>query len=324
MQTISMVYVYPSTWVKIDATGDEVFTAGVSTTESADKVSLFVVPDSTDVGKAVKAVYDRKLSVVGVKSDIVSTKTITLVDGKTPATEVVVGAKIMGVNNLFGYALAISKQGKLIFITGYTFGDSQRQAFVKEIASTLSNGTDSSSSATVQSPAVSQSAGSTSASPSPSPAGEVSASLTISDVKYEIAPNGFPASAYDVTVTWTTSSPATSEIDYIRSGDGFLNTSYTLNDKNFGDGCPYQCDSTLAGDRGIANCWTECINKITYIKTDSKPVTDHSILLRNLHADSVLSSAMIRTNYKVFYLKVKSTGENNQTAESSAYSLTLE
>jgi hypothetical protein len=72
-----------------------------------------------------------------VKVNIVSSKATTLADGKTPATEVVIGAKIMGVYDLWGYALAIVKGDKIVFASSNTFGGPASQAVCQEIAQTL-------------------------------------------------------------------------------------------------------------------------------------------------------------------------------------------
>jgi hypothetical protein len=72
-----------------------------------------------------------------VKVDIVSSKATTLADGKTAATEVVIGAKVMGIYDLYGYALATVQGDKIIFASANTFGGGDAQAVVKEIAQTL-------------------------------------------------------------------------------------------------------------------------------------------------------------------------------------------
>ena len=130
---------YPKKWVKVDAAGDQVYAIAASTTQGADNASLSVVAKADDVAKAVKASYDSNpaLSSLGVKVDIVSSKATTLADGKTPATEVVIGAKIMGIYDLYGYALATVKGDNIIFASANTFGGGDAQSVVKEIAQTL-------------------------------------------------------------------------------------------------------------------------------------------------------------------------------------------
>jgi hypothetical protein len=97
---------FPKKWVKVDSAGDQVYAVSASSAQGADNASLSVVAKGDDIAKAVKASYDSNpaLSSLGVKVNIVSSKATTLADGKTAATEVVIGAKIMGVYDLYGYA----------------------------------------------------------------------------------------------------------------------------------------------------------------------------------------------------------------------------
>jgi hypothetical protein len=130
---------YPKKWVKVDAAGDQVYAVAASTTQGADNASLSVVAKADDIAKAVKTSYDTNpaLSSLSVKVDIVSSKAITLADGKTVATEVIIGAKVMGIYDLWGYALATVQGDKIIFASANTFGGGNAQAVCKEIAQTL-------------------------------------------------------------------------------------------------------------------------------------------------------------------------------------------
>ena len=324
--TYGVSFMYPKTWVKLDASGDLICSVAVSNAVGADNAMLAVVAKTDDIAKWVKEQYDIALSPVGVKCDIVSARDVTLADGKTPATEVVVGAKIYDTVDLFGYTLVVSQGSKLLSISGTTFADSEHQALVKEIASTLAIGTDSSMSTAIKSPDTSQSTASTIASTANSQAREALPSLTISDVKYDIEPNGYPAPVYDVTVTWTTSVPSTSEVSYIRSDEGFSHSQYTLLGEKFGYGCPeVNSDSHfIASTLGDIRFRIQCINKITYVKSDTKLVVDHSVILHDLFKDTEQSETGINTTHQNFYLKVKSTSENNQTVESPIFSFKVE
>jgi hypothetical protein len=130
---------YPKKWVKVDSSGDQVYSVQASSTQGADSASLSVVAKADDLAKAVKASYDSNpaLSSLNVKVDIVSSKATMLADGKTAATEVVIGAKVMGIYDLYGYALATVKGDKILFISANTFGGGNAQAVVKEIAQTF-------------------------------------------------------------------------------------------------------------------------------------------------------------------------------------------
>jgi hypothetical protein len=130
---------YPKSWVKVDAAGDQVYSVAAAATQGADGASLSVVAKVDDIAKAVKASYDSNpaLSSLNVKVDIVSSKVTTLADGKTAATEVFVAAKIMGIYDLWGYALATVKGDKIVFVSGNTLGGGNKQAVVKEICQTF-------------------------------------------------------------------------------------------------------------------------------------------------------------------------------------------
>jgi hypothetical protein len=323
--TYNISFMYPKTWVKKDPSGDQVYTVAVSSAEGADNASLTVVAKTDDIAKAVKVQYDIALSSAGVQCDIVSANPITLADGKTPATEVSVVANI-GEAKLSGYALAISKDSKLIFITVSTFGDAEKQAFVKEIASTLASGTDPGTGTSVQSPDTSKASGSGTPSSVPPLVREAPASLTISDVKYEIAPKGFPVYAYDIAVVWTTSVPSTSEVSYIRSDEGFSNSSYILTGQKFGEGCPETYTDSQFTPSALAEIRNRvhCVNKITYVNSDPQLVIDHKIILHDLFKDTETSEAGINKTHQNFSLKVTGKDASGQSAESTAYSIRLE
>jgi hypothetical protein len=72
---------------------------------------------------------------------MVSTKSVTLADGKTPATEVIMSISLnMATLKCNGeiYALAITKGDKIVFVAAGNCGGSAEQvAMIREIASTL-------------------------------------------------------------------------------------------------------------------------------------------------------------------------------------------
>ena len=130
---------YPKSWINQDASGNLYYAIAASSAQSADKGGLGATEKADDIAKAVKESYDAApaLSRLGVKVNIVSSKATTLADGKTPATEVIIGAKIMGMYDLWGYALAFVKGDKIVFAAFNTFGGPASQAVCQEIAQTL-------------------------------------------------------------------------------------------------------------------------------------------------------------------------------------------
>jgi hypothetical protein len=130
---------YPKSWINQDASGNLYYAIAASSAQSADKGGLGATEKADDIAKAIKESYDASpaLSRLGVKVNIVSSKATTLADGKTPATEVIIGAKIMGMYDLWGYALAIVKGDKIVFAAFNTFGGPASQAVCQEIAQTL-------------------------------------------------------------------------------------------------------------------------------------------------------------------------------------------
>lgn len=132
-------YMYPKSWVKIDLTGPMVSAVAASSTQGADSVSANVVPQAADFSVAMKAMYDENpgLKSLGVKVDIVSSKAVTLADGKTAASEAVCTAKVMGMYDLWAYGIGINKGGKTIAVTGWTLGGQAKKDLVTEISKTL-------------------------------------------------------------------------------------------------------------------------------------------------------------------------------------------
>jgi pimeloyl-ACP methyl ester carboxylesterase len=129
---------YPKNWITVDPLADAIFVLVATRDAGADNANISVVADTADVAKAIKLSYDTNpvLVAYNMKMDIVSSKAVTLSDGKTPATEVLLHTSVSGID-LYSYTLAISKGGKLIFSCGNTLGGSSQQALVREIAQTL-------------------------------------------------------------------------------------------------------------------------------------------------------------------------------------------
>jgi hypothetical protein len=129
---------YPKSWVKVDLAPDVIFRVAASTAQGADLVGVTVIPEAADFGKAMKDAFDNDpvLKSLGVKMNVDSSKATTLADGKTPANEAIVSAKIMGMD-LYGYCFGINKGGKTIAVTGATLAGDKNKALMKEIAQTL-------------------------------------------------------------------------------------------------------------------------------------------------------------------------------------------
>jgi hypothetical protein len=130
---------YPKSWINQDASSNLYYAIAASSAQSADKGGLGATEKADDIAKAIKASYDASpaLSRLNVKVNIVSSKATTLADGKTPATEVIIGAKVLGMYDLWGYALAIVKGDKIVFAAFNTFSGPASQAVCQEIAQTL-------------------------------------------------------------------------------------------------------------------------------------------------------------------------------------------
>ena len=130
---------YPKTWIKGDAVNNQVFALLASTAQGADSVSAYVIAKAPDFGKAVKAQFDAdpQLKNLGVTVDINSSKATMLADGKTAANEAIVTAKIMGIYDLWAYALGVDKGDKTIFVTGWTLGGQAKKDQIVEICKTL-------------------------------------------------------------------------------------------------------------------------------------------------------------------------------------------
>jgi len=142
--------------------------------------------------------------------------------------------------------------------------------------------------------------------------------LSISDVKYDIGnvyAEGHYNSAFscDAIISWTTSVPATSEVNYIRNDEGFAQWYYSVVGKRFGDGCPEDCDKWAAREAN-SSCNTWCVNKINYSQRDIKLVTDHRVTLKGLYVGCATRG--VNTYYKSFYFKVTSYDANGTKAES--------
>lgn len=124
--------------------------------------------------------------------------------------------------------------------------------------------------------------------------------------------------AYDVIISWTTSVPATSEVNYIRNNESFSQEYYSVIGRNFGDGCP---ETYEAGKFNESSYDALCVNKIDYSQRDSKLVTDHKVTLKGLYVGCVTAS--VNTYYKNFYFKVTSFDANGTKAESPVYNFQL-
>jgi len=95
--------------------------------------------EAADYSKAFKAAYDNSAALknLGVVTKVESTKAITLADGKTPAYEAILSAKIMGMYDLWAYGIGTNKGGKTIDVDGWTLGGDAKQKILQESVKTL-------------------------------------------------------------------------------------------------------------------------------------------------------------------------------------------
>ncbi len=137
-------FMYPANWAPAEKSGAMVFAVAANSFQGADSVNASVAPagssntPETDFGKAIKVAFDESpgMKNVGATVDIQSTKITMLADGKTPAVEAIVTARIMIVN-LWGYSLGVNKGDKAIVITGFTLGDQASKDQIMAICKSL-------------------------------------------------------------------------------------------------------------------------------------------------------------------------------------------
>jgi len=128
---------YPNNWVKKDKS-NAVFCVASDESMMADTAVIGVTTESNDIPAAIKAMIDSDEALYGAKSKIVSQKDITLADGKTKATEVILSANVM-IYDVYFYAVGLNTGGKLVSVVAYTLsGDEANKNLAKEIAQTLS------------------------------------------------------------------------------------------------------------------------------------------------------------------------------------------
>lgn len=130
---------YPASWVVMDPTGIMIYDVAASSESGAENASLSVTAKTDDIAEAVRAAYEANpnLKNINVKVDIVSSTATTLADGSTPATEVILSAKIMGIYDLYGYNLAVVKGDKFVWCSALTLGYDAKQALCREIVRTF-------------------------------------------------------------------------------------------------------------------------------------------------------------------------------------------
>jgi hypothetical protein len=99
-----------------------------------------VIPETSDIAAAVKASHDSssRLEAIGKVVKIESSNFSTLIDGKTPCTEVVVSSQVYSGITLYGVAVGVNKDGKTVFITGATIYPGESESLMREIVRTLS------------------------------------------------------------------------------------------------------------------------------------------------------------------------------------------
>ena len=128
---------YPNKWVKKD-NSNAVFDVASDESMTADTVVVGVMTESNDIPAAIKAMIDSDEALRGSKSKIVSQKGITLADGKTKATEVILSANVM-IFDVYFYTVGLNTGGKCVSVVAYTLsGDEANKNLAKEIAQTLS------------------------------------------------------------------------------------------------------------------------------------------------------------------------------------------
>ena len=135
---------YPAKWIPTEKSGAMIFAVAENSFQGADSVNASVAPAGTsstpevDFGKAIKEAFDESpgMKNVGATVDVQSSKVTMLPDGKTPAVEAIVTARIMIVN-LWGYSLGVNKGDKAIVITGFTLGDQSKKDQIMEICRSL-------------------------------------------------------------------------------------------------------------------------------------------------------------------------------------------
>jgi hypothetical protein len=132
---------YPKAWSNDALSGDMIMHVAAQAGDlQSDAAAAAVVNKPSDYGKAIKGAVDAILAASNVpaKTKVESVKATTLSDGKTPATEVVLSADILGMYELYVYALGADKGDKTIAAIGLTIKGDSSKALVREIAQTLS------------------------------------------------------------------------------------------------------------------------------------------------------------------------------------------
>jgi len=107
--------------------------------QGSDTVLVIIIPETADFSSAAKDGFKTFFgsgALIG-KVDATPAKSVTLADGKTPATETTLTTKIRDIVDVNCYAIGFNKGGKTVIAFAATVKGDQSKALVKEIAQTL-------------------------------------------------------------------------------------------------------------------------------------------------------------------------------------------
>jgi len=136
---LGITWQYPKKWIAADPYLNLVVKKLSSSVQGSDSAAIMVVPETSDFAKTFKTEFeaDPELAALKVIVALDPVKTTTLADGKTTATEVTGTAKIMGIYDLYAYAIGFNKGGKTIIAYGATLGGKAKKDLMAEISQTL-------------------------------------------------------------------------------------------------------------------------------------------------------------------------------------------
>ena len=130
---------YPNNWTKIDVSGNTVFGAASDATPTADGFKIGVYPTG-DIVATIQAACDADpaLKQYNVTSKVESQQEVTLPDGKTKVTEVILSARVV-IYDVHLYAVGTTAGDKNVVVVAYTLSSADAEKkLVKKIAQTLS------------------------------------------------------------------------------------------------------------------------------------------------------------------------------------------
>ena len=136
---LGITWQYPKKWIATDPYRNLVVKKLSSSVQGSDSAAIMVVPETSDFAKTFKTEFeaDPELAALKVIVALDPVKTTTLADGKTTAMEVTGTAKIMGIYDLYAYAIGFNKGGKTIIAYGATLGGKAKKDLMAEMSQTL-------------------------------------------------------------------------------------------------------------------------------------------------------------------------------------------